>query len=63
MKPKALRKAVQAAERRTASTGSLWVVVEDRSKGPHVSPYRVKPADAVTEDEVVVKHGTGERLS
>ena len=60
---KALRHALQTAEERTARTGEPWVVVEDRTRGPHVSPYRVKPRAAVQPDEQVIerRHPTASR--
>jgi len=51
---KALRHAWQTAERRTVDTGRPWHVVEDRARGPHVSPYRVRPEADLTPDDVVV---------
>jgi hypothetical protein len=51
---RALRRALQTAERRTQDTGRDWVVVEDRTRGPQVSPFRVKPVEALALEDVVI---------
>jgi len=51
---KALRRALQTAERRTRDTGRAWSVVEDRGRGPQVSPFRVIPAELVAPEDVVL---------